>query len=178
MKISDFQIGTHFQTCTGQIWRCTDVGLRTVLAIEIDPDRDEHWYSGPPYAVTENVFDEKDIAGCYRNETEALHRALSDFNRNVHPGYSSEVTKELLSARRLHQSREYPSKRLLRIDRIDASGEIYHPYSAEEVGGKWQILVYLPFLQTFTNFPEETFIRMRAATDQDFRQRKALQENS
>lgn len=63
MNHSDFQIGGEFWTATGA-WRCTDVGTRTAVAIKLDPD-DSSWYSGPPYAVAENVFDENDMAGCY-----------------------------------------------------------------------------------------------------------------
>jgi hypothetical protein len=33
-------------------------------AIRLDLDHDPAWYSGPPYAVVENVFDEDNIEGC------------------------------------------------------------------------------------------------------------------
>lgn len=83
-----WQIGMHFLNNTGKLWRCTDVGTRTVLAIEIDPERDEHWYVGPPYVVKEVVFDEIEMAAAYRNRDEALRHAMCDFNRNIHPDYS------------------------------------------------------------------------------------------
>ena len=67
MKHSDFEIGTSFLTASGE-WRCTDIGRRTITAIHIEPDRDPSWYSGPPYAVAEIVFDEYDLEGCYRTE--------------------------------------------------------------------------------------------------------------
>ena len=35
MKYSDFQIGCEF-TALGRRWRCTDVGIRTIVAIRID----------------------------------------------------------------------------------------------------------------------------------------------
>jgi hypothetical protein len=31
---------------------------------------DPSWLNGPPYAVAELVFDENDLAGCYRTEAE------------------------------------------------------------------------------------------------------------
>lgn len=34
MKMTDFQIGMHFLNNTGKLWCCTDVGTRTVLAID------------------------------------------------------------------------------------------------------------------------------------------------
>lgn len=67
MKHSDFTVGCEFYTPIG-LWRCTDVGGRTVVAILIEPDKDPGWYNGPPYAVNEVVFDEYDIKGCARGE--------------------------------------------------------------------------------------------------------------
>ncbi|MEA3635770.1 hypothetical protein VBL71_10355, partial [Enterobacter hormaechei] len=49
---------------------------------------------------------------------------------------------------------------------------IHHPYAAREIDDEWQILVYLPFTQAFTDVSEAAFIRMRVATEQDFWQRK------
>jgi hypothetical protein len=86
MEHSDFAIGRAFAT-GHSLWRCTDVGTRTVVAIRldsaetvsvevrggrcgpetrkvIDPRRDPGWLSGPPYAVAETVFDEYDFPAC------------------------------------------------------------------------------------------------------------------
>lgn len=64
------------------VWRVTDIGTRTVIAVRIDRvevggsdptsgrtlDRAaaeaEGWFNGPPYAVSESVMDENDIEGC------------------------------------------------------------------------------------------------------------------
>jgi hypothetical protein len=35
---------------------------------------DPSWLNGPPYAAAEMVFDEDDLAGCYRTETEMRAR--------------------------------------------------------------------------------------------------------
>ena len=86
MKHSDFQIGATFW-CGGHEWRCTDIGTRTIIAVQVDEvkvvrhspgapksmaigtlNREqahaEGWFSGPPYEVSEMVFDEYDMAAC------------------------------------------------------------------------------------------------------------------
>jgi hypothetical protein len=68
--------------CSGSLWRCTDIGTRTIIAIQIDrvdvgstsPEwcrtlsqseaEAEGWFNGLPYAVAEAVFDEYDLEGC------------------------------------------------------------------------------------------------------------------
>lgn len=62
MTKNDFHIGTEFYTAAGK-WRCTDIGTRVIVAIQLDKD-DASWYNGPPYAVAEWVFDEYDLGGC------------------------------------------------------------------------------------------------------------------
>ena len=34
MEHGDFAIGKEFQTATG-VWRCTDIGTRTIIAIKV-----------------------------------------------------------------------------------------------------------------------------------------------
>ena len=86
MKHSEFVIGNIFY-CGGREWRCTDVGIRVVVAIRLDltdivsyspklPEpkqyrslnrfeaESEGWFTGPPYAVVEHVFDEYDLPAC------------------------------------------------------------------------------------------------------------------
>jgi hypothetical protein len=81
MKHNDFKIDCQFTTATGT-WKCTDVGTRTIIAVSLalgghkvinfNPETNEvtehwvndDWFNGPPYAVMEHVFDEKDIQGC------------------------------------------------------------------------------------------------------------------
>jgi hypothetical protein len=80
MQHSEFKIGGIFR-CGGRLWRCTDIGTRTIVAIRIDQvevggspalhrtlsgaeAEAEGWFRGPPYAVAESVFDENDIEGC------------------------------------------------------------------------------------------------------------------
>lgn len=67
MKHSDFAIGREFLTATGT-WRCTDIGARTIIAIKVSGRSDAAWFSGPPYAVAETVFDAQDWEGCWPND--------------------------------------------------------------------------------------------------------------
>ena len=83
MEHKDFTIGTEF-LCGDKRWRCTDVGMRTIVAICLEDHEDafwkdgeemkrtltkeeaeaDGWFNGPPYAVAEIVFDEDDMEGC------------------------------------------------------------------------------------------------------------------
>jgi hypothetical protein len=66
MRHEEFKIGMEF-TAAGSLsgrWRCTDVGTRAIVAIQIEPGKDTSWCDGPPYAVAEFVFDEDDIVAC------------------------------------------------------------------------------------------------------------------
>lgn len=62
MKLNAFRIGETF-ACGNALWRCTDVGTRVVVAVDLrDPAAEK--FGGPPYAVVEHVFDENDLEGC------------------------------------------------------------------------------------------------------------------
>ena len=68
--------------CGDGLWRCTDIGTRVIIGIRLDrvdvgsPSPElrrtlgrteaeaEGWFNGPPYAVSETVFDENDQDGC------------------------------------------------------------------------------------------------------------------
>ena len=80
MALSDFRIGAEFES-SGRVFRCTDIGTRTVVAIRVDSvtlscsdgsrrgltreeAEREGWFEGPPYAVAETVFDEEDLVVC------------------------------------------------------------------------------------------------------------------
>ena len=70
MRHEEFKIGMEF-TAAGSLsgrWRCTDVGTRAIVAIQIEPGNDPSWCDGPPYAVAEFVFDEDDIVACNKCE--------------------------------------------------------------------------------------------------------------
>ena len=64
MRHSDFKIGMKFTTVgSDAVYRVTDIGTRTIVAIRLDAS-DDSWYNGPPYAVCEIVFDEYEIEVC------------------------------------------------------------------------------------------------------------------
>ncbi|WP_177412511.1 hypothetical protein [Entomomonas moraniae] len=170
MKNASFEIGSKFYTTTGQCWLCTDVGIRTILAIELDPKLDKNWFKGPPYAVKEVVFDEEEMEMCFRNEEEHITERLENHIKSNHPSFSAEVVWKMMDIR--HQFSDYPHKRLFRINRVDESGEIYHPYAAEKEGDEWMILVYLPFTGEFKKVKESIFIGYDLATEEDLFQRK------
>lgn len=172
MKHVDFVIGTEFETCTGQRWRCTDVGQRSIVAIELRPDLEVAWFFGPPYPVPEVVFDEYDIASAFRTPEEHILDALAEADSGRHPGYPHEAVKTMMEARFPDDSRRYPQPRLFRIDRVDAAGEILHPYGAEPEHDGWRILFYAPFTEAFSTLPESEFVRLRPATSQDFEARQ------
>ncbi|WP_125077084.1 hypothetical protein [Pseudoxanthomonas sp. SGT-18] len=172
MKHADFVIGTEFETCAGQRWRCTDVGQRSIVAIELRPELEDAWFCGPPYPVQEVVFDEHDIAAAFRSPEEAILDALTEVDRGLHPGYPHEVVNTMMEARFPDNSRRYPQPQLFRIDRVDAAGEILHPYAAESTPSGWRILLYAPFTRTFSTLPEKDFVFLPAATPQDLLSRK------
>ncbi|MBC4018641.1 hypothetical protein ACFQU2_16650 [Siccirubricoccus deserti] len=74
MRHNEFVVGRVFITGHG-LWRCTDVGTRTVIAIRIDSADvvsilggleaqsivAPSWFDGPPYALAKTVFDEYDF---------------------------------------------------------------------------------------------------------------------
>lgn len=85
MRISDFYIGLEFTTGGSKRFRCTDIGTRVIVAIDLnDPEEivvydrttktetmcsvpleDRPRYQrGPPYGIVEIVFDEYALPAC------------------------------------------------------------------------------------------------------------------
>jgi hypothetical protein len=54
MQHSDFYIGLHFFTATGE-WLCVDMGTETILAFNIDEDESKD---------DSIIFDRYDFGGC------------------------------------------------------------------------------------------------------------------
>lgn len=71
MKLEDFKIGERFYNPTGRECVCTDIGTRTIVAIPVPTEDDEEskrtafWIKGPPYMVTEEVYNERQIKECF-----------------------------------------------------------------------------------------------------------------
>ena len=173
MKITDFKIGTTFQTCTGQVWKCTDVGSRTILAIELNPKLDSVWLAGPPFVVPEVVFDERELSRAYRDKEEAIVQSIQEYEKGIHPGFPAEIVRQMGKGLLSEISRNYPYPKFLKIERVGKDGEILHPFGAELKNEKYHINVYRLFDQTFESIPEVEFIQYKVAKDKDFEKRKA-----
>jgi hypothetical protein len=162
MKLTDFHIGLEFLGSAGFRWRCTDVGTRTIAAIQLDHD-DPHWYQGPPYIAKEVVFDEDEMERCHLSEMEAITSAVREHETSGHPGYPAEAVRRMMKALSAHR---YPHKGVLRFDRRRADGEILHPYAGKKEGKTWRVELYLPFQNAYEEMAESDFIALpRASTD-------------
>lgn len=172
MKHSDFYIGLEFFGSAGFVWRCTDVGSRTITAIQLEDGRDASWYNGPPYAVAEVVFDEYDFASCSRSFEEGIEHAIYESDHSGHPGFPHEVVKKMLDEGFPNDATErYPNKPLLRLDRLRQDGELLHPYAARKSNGGWLVRLYMPFTEEFAEMPEIDFLQLDIAKDDDVKSR-------
>lgn len=169
MKHSDFQIGLEFLAGAGFRWRCTDIGMRTIVAIRVDCENPD-WYQGPPYVAQEVVFDEAEILQCHRSIDEAIEAAVHEHETSGHPGYPADAVYRMMKVRLAHR---YPHDGVLRFDRRRSDGEILHPYAGRREGNSWVLELYLPFCKTFEVMAEDAFIALPRATAQDIRQRAA-----
>jgi hypothetical protein len=170
MKHSDFYIGLEFLAGAGFRWRCTDVGPRTILAIQLGR-KDPLWYQGPPYIAKEVVFDEHDLEECHLTWIDAVAAAVDGLNNSGHPGFPNDVVTHMLTALERDSAVRYPNAGVLRFDRCGSDGEILHPYAGRRAGGDWVIELYLPFLKTYSEMVEHDFIALPIATAQDIRAR-------
>ncbi len=172
MKHSDFYIGLEFFASAGFVWRCTDVGKRTITVIHIEDGRDAIWYNGPPYPVTETVFDEYDLPGCYLSLDDAIEDAIIEADTSGHPGYPNDDVNRMMKEWFACEAEEkYRNKGLLRFDRIREDGELLHPYAAQKSGDGWIIRLYLPFLQKYAEMPEIDFLGLPIATEADVKRK-------
>jgi hypothetical protein len=176
MKPSDFHIGLEF-ACGPFEWRCTDVGMRTVVAIRLVED-DPVWYEGPPYMVDEVVLDEKELEDAYPSQTEQIRASMRETDGG-HPGYPSDIVFKLLREGRIGD--KYPRRRFLNFDRIRADGELLHPYGARRAQGEsspWIIKVYLPFTQERIEVGEVEFRALPLSTAEAVRCRADKQRSN
>ena len=163
MTPSDFHIGLEFVASAGFRWRCTDVGTRTITAIQLT-DLAPAWLAGPPYAVQEIVFDEHDLPNCFLTEDDALRYAVQRADESSHPGFPHEAVFYMLEQRHRHDEvARYPHKGLFRFERLSAAGELLHPYAAHKSGAGWVISVYKPFSEDYTEIPEMEFLALPLA---------------
>lgn len=170
MKHSDFHIGLEFLGIVGFRWRCTDVGTRTILAIQLDHD-DANWYRGPPYVAQEVVFDEHEIERCHLTEEEAIKASIHEADTSAHPGYPNDDVNHMMLACFEEAGTPYPRKGLLRFDRRTPDGDILHSYAARKDGEQWAVRLYLPFQRTNSEMSECDFIALPIATATDVQAR-------
>jgi hypothetical protein len=170
VKHADFYIGLEFVGSAGFRWRCTDVGTRTILAIQLGREEPD-WYQGPPYVANEVVFDEYEIERCYFTERDAITSSVHELKTSGHPGYPSEVVAYMLKVRHQDQGEHYPHPGVLRFDRCRVDGEVLHPYAGRKDGEKWVVELYLPFLNTYAEMAEHDFIALPIASAKDVRAR-------
>jgi hypothetical protein len=173
VDLSDFHIGLEFVAGAGFRWRCTDVGTRTILAIQLDR-KDPNWYQGPPYIAKEVVFDEHEMARCHLTNADAVSAALKEHQTMAHPGYPSEVLPRMLEAR---HAQFYPHPGVLRFDRCRPDGEILHPFAGRREEGEWVVELYLPFQETYDVLPERDFIALPRVTPADLKARAATKKS-
>jgi hypothetical protein len=76
MMHTDFRIGLAFYTTRGT-WQCTDVGARVITAIRLDGPHPSWYHEGPPYVVSEVVFDETEQGACTLVSTAAARMATT-----------------------------------------------------------------------------------------------------
>lgn len=172
MKLADFRIGVEFYTCTGQHWRCTDIGSRTILAIDLTPELHESWFAGPPYVVEEISFNEKEIRRAYQDSEDSTRDVVEQANNSAHPGFPAEAVERMSMAWCSDDALAYPRPRLWDIERVDDTGEILHPYACERDGDAWRVLLYQPFTAQFVSMPENFFVQLRPATEGDLLRRR------
>jgi hypothetical protein len=163
MKHSDFYIGLEFVGSAGFRWRCTDVGTRTILAIQLDR-KESDGLLGPPYIVEEVVFEEHEIECCHLTENDAIASSVYDLKTSGHPGYPSEVVAHMLEARHRDDGGRYPYPGVLRFDRCREDGEVLHPYAFRKDGESWLIELYLPFLKIYDTLAERNFVALPIAS--------------
>lgn len=167
MKHADFHIGLEFVASAGFRWRCTDVGTRTILAIQLDRANPD-WYQGPPYIAKEVVFDEQEMERCHLTGEDALATAVREHQSASHPGYPAEAVGRMMEARYAHH---YPHEGVLRFDRRRSDGEILHPYAGRKEGEVWVVDIYLPFQNTYDTMVERDFIALPRASVRDVQSR-------
>lgn len=167
MKHQDFYIGLEFVASGGFRWRCTDVGTRTILAIQLNGSG-QAWHEGPPYIAMEVVFDELELTRCHLTDADALVSAASEYSEAAHPGYSTDAIIRMTEAQIIDR---YPHRGVMRFDRRRPDGEILHPYAGRRVGNIWLIELYLPFKDCYDEMTESDFIDLPRASEQDIRAR-------
>lgn len=172
MKIDDFDIGKEFFYLSGFKWRCTDKGTRTITAIKLDDDKKDYWFNGPPYSVSEIVFDEFKMKNCFYNLNEEILDRIDESKSSSHPNFKGEDVIKLMES-----NDKYPNKSLLRFNKVSVDGRILHPYSAEKIKDVWHIKVFELFSREYSHITEDEFVQLKIANEDDMIKRKIEANN-
>lgn len=170
MKHADFRIGVEFLARAGHLWRCTDVGRRTIVAVRLT-GRSEALLDGPPYMAEEVVFDEHEIQHCHLTKEDAIRAACDEHQSSGHPGYPGDAVWAMVEASFSEEARSYPNQAVLRFDRLWGDGEILHPFAARKGDRGWFIRFYLLFSGTYEEMLEAEFVALPLASESDMRAR-------
>lgn len=168
MKLEDFKIGDTFFANAGFQWLCTDKGTRTINAIMLDPEQEDYWFKGPPYAVDEVIFDEYDMQSCYLSYDDIL--LDTDLEDSLHPNFSSEDVKKM--SKELQNRYQYHRKNLMKKDRVGNNGEILHPYSAVREDSGWHVKTFELFSRQYSQMHENDFAQLSLSDAQAMKNRK------
>ena len=167
MKFKEFKIGKNFFAAAGFEWLCTDKGTRTVTAIMLNPDKDSSWFKGPPYILSEKVFDEYDIAACYLDTDDMIGERIDSLEKSSHPNFLSDDVFKMMKEKR--GTLEYPRKNLLKRDRVSKGGEILHPYMGIIKKKIWYIKTFELFSRQYSQMTEDEFKELKISTEKDMK---------
>ena len=188
MRHSDFVIGQDFMTATG-VWKCTDIGSRTITAIRYpDPEHEpkEHaarrlWMQGPPYALPEEVFDEKELRRAYRSIDEHITDAMDSFHESAHPNFASEDVERMMKVeiRQLRKrNKPYEARYrepLMNHDRV-AEERIFHPYGWRDDEDGNAILALDIFNREWAEWPLLEWLSFPVSTEENLVAAKLAKE--
>ena len=99
---------------------------------------------------------------------------LSSLETSSHPNFDSKDFFKMMK----EKDRNYPRKKLLSRDRVNAHGHILHPYAAKKIEDTWYVKTFELFSRTYSEMNEDEFVQLPLATEEDMKKRKELFNNS
>jgi hypothetical protein len=170
MKLEDFKIGETFFASAGFEWLCTDKGTRTITAIMLEPEKEQYWFVGPPYAIDEVVFDEHKIKSCYLSGKDMLLDRIGNLEESSHPNFDHKDVLKM--SKELKNRQKYHRKSVMKRDRVGKGGEILHPYSAVRKDDGWYIKTFELFSREYSEMHENDFVQLLLSDEQAMKVRK------
>lgn len=170
MNLEDFKIGETFFASAGYEWLCTDIGTRTITAIMLEPEKEQIWFAGSPYAVDEVVFDEHKMKSCYLNTKDILLDRIKNLAESAHPNFDSDDVFKMMDEN--SSSEKYHRENIMKRDRVGHNGEIFHPYSAVRKDDGWHIKTFELFSREYSEMHEDEFVKLKLSDEQAMKKRK------